>query len=72
MATALTLNSISFYRIHGMKSGNLLKEFLGHTGFVNDVAFSLDGHHVLSGSADGSVRIWSTRSAECLSNFKVK
>ncbi len=55
-----------------MKSGNLLKEFLGHTGFVNDVAFSLDGHHVLSGSADGSVRIWSTRSAECLSNFKVK
>ncbi|KAH9283797.1 WD40 repeat-containing protein SMU1 [Echinococcus granulosus] len=57
-------------RIHGMKSGNLLKEFVGHTGFVNDVVFSPDGRHVLSGSADGSVRIWSTRTAECVSNCK--
>lgn len=53
-----------------MKSGNLLKEFVGHTGFVNDVVFSSDGRHVLSGSADGSVRIWSTRTAECVSNCK--
>lgn len=54
-----------------MKSGSLLKEFVGHTGFVNDVSFSLDAHHVLSGSTDGSVRIWLTRTAECVSNFKV-
>ncbi|BHF63683.1 hypothetical protein AAHC03_04594 [Spirometra sp. Aus1] len=57
-------------RIHGMKSGNLLKEFIGHTGFVNDVAFTMDGHHVLSGSSDGSVRVWSVRTTECINNFK--
>ncbi len=54
-----------------MKSGNLLKEFTGHTGFVNDVAFTLDGPHVLSGSSDGSVRIWSVRTTECNCNYKV-
>lgn len=66
------VNYSIFFSIHGMKSGNLLKEFTGHTGFVNDVSFSLDGHHILSGSTDGTVRVWSTRTAECVSNFKVK
>jgi len=53
-------------RIHGLKSGKTLKEFRGHTSFVNDVAYSLDGTRIISGSSDGTVKIWDTKSTECL------
>ena len=35
------------YRIHGLKSGKTLKEFRGHTSFVNNAEFAADGHHVI-------------------------
>ncbi|XP_055356503.1 WD40 repeat-containing protein SMU1-like [Paramacrobiotus metropolitanus] len=57
-------------RIHGMKSGKILKEFRGHTSFVNDVHFTIDGHHAISGSSDGSIRVWSARTGECQHTFK--
>lgn len=56
--------------LHGLKSGKMLKEFRGHTSFVNEAAFSPDGHHVLSASSDGSVKVWSLKTTECLSTFK--
>lgn len=34
-------------RIHGLKSGKTLKEFRGHTSFVNEVIFTQDGHNIL-------------------------
>lgn len=34
-------------RIHGLKSGKMLKELRGHSSFVNDVSFTADGHSVL-------------------------
>ena len=36
-----------FPRIHGLKSGKTLKEFRGHTSFVNEVVFTPDGHSLL-------------------------
>ncbi|KAH6931253.1 hypothetical protein HPB50_023249 [Hyalomma asiaticum] len=58
------------HRIHGLKSGKLLKEFRGHTSFVNDVIFTPESHHLLSASSDGTVKLWSVKSTECLSTFK--
>ena len=33
-------------RVHGLKSGKTLKEFRGHTSYVNCVTFTPDGHQV--------------------------
>jgi hypothetical protein len=44
-------------RIHGLKSGKTLKEFRGHTSFVNDAKFSADGDTLATASSDGSVKV---------------
>lgn len=57
-------------RLHGLKSGKMLKEFRGHTSYINEAAFTPDGHHILSASSDGSVKVWSLKTTECISTFK--
>ena len=57
-------------RIHGLKSGKTLKEFRGHSSYVNCVTFSPDGHQVLSASSDGTVKVWNTKTTECQNTFK--
>ena len=34
-------------RVHGLKSGRLLKEFRGHTSYVNAAIYSADGAQVI-------------------------
>lgn len=51
--------------ILGMKSGRILKELRGHTSYVN-CAIWLDESTVLSGSHDGTVKIWDLHKLECL------
>ncbi|OWF52753.1 WD40 repeat-containing protein SMU1 [Mizuhopecten yessoensis] len=57
-------------RINGLKSGKTLKEFRGHTSFVNDAVFTADGHHVISASSDGTVKVWNVKTTECQNTFK--
>ena len=57
-------------RLHGLKSGKALREFRGHDSFVDCCAFSASGAQVLSGSSDGSVKIWDARTAACLHSFR--
>jgi len=38
--------------------------FTGHTDWVNSVAFSPDGHHVVSGSYDRTIRVWNATTGE--------
>uniref|UniRef100_A0A3P8PYS3 WD40 repeat-containing protein SMU1 n=1 Tax=Astatotilapia calliptera TaxID=8154 RepID=A0A3P8PYS3_ASTCA len=40
-----------------VKSGKTLKEFRGHSSFVNEVTFTPDGHHIISASSDGTVKV---------------
>ncbi|ODM92621.1 WD40 repeat-containing protein SMU1 [Orchesella cincta] len=57
-------------RIHGLKSGKLVKEFKGHTSFVNEVIFTPDNHNVLSVSSDGTIKMWNMKTTECIHTFK--
>uniref|UniRef100_A0AAY5E9X0 WD40 repeat-containing protein SMU1 n=1 Tax=Electrophorus electricus TaxID=8005 RepID=A0AAY5E9X0_ELEEL len=57
-------------RVHGLKSGKCLKEFRGHSSFVNEATFTPDGHHIISASSDGTVKIWNVKTTECTSTFK--
>ena len=50
---------VSIVRLHGLKSGKMLREFRGHTSFVNHASFSLDGTQILSSSSDGTIKVTS-------------
>lgn len=49
------------FRIHELRSGKTLKELTGHLSFVNDAYFTQDGCHIISASADGTVKVLYTR-----------
>lgn len=57
-------------RVHGLKSGKMLKEFLGHTSYANDAIYSPDGSQIVSAASDGTVRVWEAKSCEQLRAFK--
>jgi WD40 repeat-containing protein SMU1 len=57
-------------RVHGLKSGKLLKEFRGHTSYVNGAIYSGDGSQVISCSSDATVRIWDAKSCEQVHAFR--
>ena len=46
-------------------------EFTGHTQFVLSVSFSPDGERIVSGSADGSVRVWDVRTQKVVSTQRL-
>ena len=48
----------TFARIHGLKSGQMLKEFRGHEGFVNAAIFSKNESRIISAACDGTIKVW--------------
>ena len=36
----------------------------GHTSYVNSVAFSQDGKHIVSGSDDKTIRVWDSETGD--------
>lgn len=66
----LTASFDSTVRIHGLKSGRMLKELRGHGSFVNTACFTTDGARIVSGAADGEVKVWDAKTMECLTTFR--
>ncbi|KAL6626252.1 hypothetical protein ACP70R_029978 [Stipagrostis hirtigluma subsp. patula] len=57
-------------RVHGLKSGKMLKEFRGHNSYVNYAIFTTDGSRVITASSDCTVKVWDTKTTDCLHTFK--
>lgn len=54
--------------MHGLKSGKTLKEFRGHTSFVNDAIFTMDAHNIISASSDGTVKVHDVQKCYSIKN----
>jgi WD40 repeat protein/tRNA A-37 threonylcarbamoyl transferase component Bud32 len=47
-----------------LATGRVLRTYRGHKDSVLDIAISRDGESLLTGSADGTVRVWDSNTAE--------
>lgn len=62
----LTSSYDTTVKIHGLKSGKMLKEFRGHNSYVNCAIYTFDNINILSCSSDGNVKVWDVRTNDCL------
>lgn len=65
----LTASHDGTCREFSLRSSRLLKEFRGHTSFVNSCHYNVPREksvRVVTTSADGTTRIWDSKSAECM------
>ena len=49
-----------------VETEDLLRTFIGHTGYVSSVVFSPDGSRILTGSADKTAKLWDMETGELL------
>ncbi|CAI9295601.1 unnamed protein product [Lactuca saligna] len=56
-------------KIHAMKNGKLLKEFYGHSCYINDATFTTDERRFITASSDCTVKVWDLKTADCLQTF---
>ena len=65
----LTASHQTTCREYGLRTNRMLKEFRGHTSFVNTCRYMIVDDSVLrvvTGSADGTARVWDGKSSEIL------
>ena len=53
-------------KLLGVNSANVLREFSGHTSYVNSIRFYDDDSMILSASSDGTVRVWQANTGTCV------
>lgn len=56
-------------KLWDMTKGEALRSFTGHTGSIDSVSVSRDGGFVMSGSSDGTARIWSGKTGRELARL---
>ena len=64
-ASLLTGGFDGVVKLHGLRSGQTLKAYTGHTDAITSLAVTVDGSYV-SASADGTARVWQSRGTECI------
>jgi len=47
-------------RLWNIETGEQIRIFSGHEGWVNSVAFSPDEQYILTSGTDGTARLWDT------------
>jgi small GTP-binding protein len=67
---ALSASNDNIVRIWDVKTGQCLRELLGHVALVWTVAWSTDQTRALSGSRDRTVRLWDVETGRCLRVFE--
>ncbi len=53
-----------------LKSGKLVKTFVGHSDIISSVAFSSNSQYAISGSRDRTVRIWNVSTGRLLDTYR--
>jgi len=56
-------------RLRSAFTGEVLRSFAGHTGYVHSGAFSPNGDRVLTASSDGTVKLWRTDTGQLLQSL---
>ena len=56
-------------KLWNVVSGLEVRSLAGHQGLLTSVAFWADGRKILSGSKDGTVRLWETKTGEEIAAF---
>ncbi len=69
---SFTLAGFSKYafNLFDLSTGNRIRTFKEHSGFVSSTAFSPDGRYILSGSYDKTIKLWDTNSGKEVRTFK--
>lgn len=57
-------------RLWDAATGERLRILNGHSGVVTSVAYSPDGHFVVTGSRDCTVKVWDAKVGKCLGTFE--
>ena len=65
-----TANECKMVKLWDLETGSLIRNLIGHSGWVRSVRFSPSNRLLASGSHDQTVKIWDAETGECLKTLR--